>query len=167
MSTSLETTPTKRPQPPSVHRWHDQDFHLSELTTTLERMSEESRYLFALLLCDFSKMVIQAHGSQFIRDLQWRKMTALLKSKQARRWYDTEPMMHRAFNLLYSLQETDREWVAQELYIPSRLVGLYETHCQLSDRTVNLDTVCQLVEKVFQAGPQAAQKELDRFQYCQ
>lgn len=134
---------------PQFKRWYDLDLHLSELVNLMEQMSEESQVLFAHLMRLMSDELIRTNRRQFIDSLDWQKLRGIFKSKQGRRWYDQEPNIHKAFNLLYSLQDEHKAAVARELYVPSQIVGEYETRCREEHTNPDIEVVCRIVELVF------------------
>lgn len=136
-----------------LHRWYDQDHHLSELVRMLEHLSDESQYLVALLMGSIAQDAIELTGkSQFIKDLDWDKIIGILKSKRGRRWYDEEPEMHKAFNLLYSLEDAAKSWVAEQLYKPVLLIQTYEERCRATGVPVDLNIICDIMEVTFKEG---------------
>lgn len=136
-----------------LHRWYDQDHHLSELVRVLEQLSDESRYLVALLLGSIAEEAIALTGKRhFIKDLDWDRIIGILKSKRGRRWYDEEPEMHKAFNLLYSLDDEAKDWVAEQLYKPVLLIQTYEDRCKSSGAEIDLNVICDIIEVTFKEG---------------
>jgi hypothetical protein len=141
-----------------IHRWYDMDVQLSELVLSLEMLSEESQTLFAFLLMLFSDEIVRAKGRAFFQELEWEKIMGIYKSKRGRRWYDRQPVTHKAFNKLYSLSDDNKAIIAQQLYIPVRIVKQYETHCQEQGGTPDINLIFDIVETSFREGPQVAQE---------
>ncbi len=149
----------------SFNRWYDADVYVSEMVQSVEKMSADSQQLFGYLLCFFSDAVIQAKDkSKFIRELDWDHFKGLIKSKRKRRWYDREPILHKAFNLLYALTEEDKMLVAKELSIPSQIVRDYERDCLAKNKEPNLDVVYKIVETVFTEGTNKARQSYQQFE---
>lgn len=138
------------------HRWYDVDIHLSELVRTLESLSEESQTLFAFLLMFFSDEVVERKGRAFFRELQWEKLLGIYKSKNGRRWYDKQAVLHKAFNKLYSLSDLDRAAIAQELHIPGRIVHHYEAYCNTHQTPLDFNMIYSILETSFTDGPEEA-----------
>lgn len=145
-------------------RWYDMDVQLSELVRALEVLSEESQTLFAFLLSFFSDEIVKVRGRAFFSELEWDKLMGIYKSKKGRRWYDQHDILHKAFNKLYSLSPEDQAAIARELYVPSRIIKSYETHCQATGKEPNVDKICDIVATSFKDGPQAAQERFARFE---
>lgn len=141
-----------------IHRWYDSDVQLGELVRCLETLSEESQMLFAFLLTLFSDEIARLRGMGFFREMEWGKLMGIYKSRQSRRWYDREPVLHKAFNKLYSLNDGDKAAVAGQLYPSSRIVAQYEGYCKAQSRQLDLETICAIVETSFAEGPDAAEK---------
>ena len=81
----------------SGKRWYDIDERLREMVETMERMGNDSQYLFGYLLCFFSEELVRTKGqTEALKDLDWDKLMGLIKSKRKRRWYDQEPVLHKA-----------------------------------------------------------------------
>lgn len=140
----------------SVHRWYDQDIHLSELVRTMELLGEESQILFALLLASFCDEVVRMKGRSFFREMDWAKLKGLYKSKTGRRWYDEQTVLHVAFNKLYSLTDEDKAGIARKLHVPVLLVGNYETYCKEHRRPLDLDEIQAILSTIFRDGPEKA-----------
>lgn len=150
---------------PFYNRWHDQDFKLSELVSAIEDMEAESKFLFSLLLAMLCKDLLRRLGqAEVAANLDWKTIQSLIKSKQSRRWYDQDPDLHRAFNLLYSLSAEQQQAVASMLYMPSRLTRYYEEHCQVHQKEVDIDYICHMVEVCFRDGPEKAQKAFSTYE---
>ncbi len=145
------------------HRWYDMDVQLSELVQSLETLSEESQTLFAFLLNFFGDEIVRVRGREFFSQLEWEKVMGIYKSKRGRRWYDRQPVLQKAFNKLYSLNDDDKAAIARQLYMPGRLIQDYETHCQKHNCPPALDTVYEIVATSFTEGPQAAQERYQNF----
>lgn len=143
-------------QKPGVHRWYDQDIHLSELVRTMELLSEESQILFALLLASFCDEVVRLKGRSFFKEMDWNKLKGLYKSKTGRRWYDDQTVLHVAFNKLYSLTDEDKAGIARKLHVPVRLVGNYEAYCKEHQRPLDLDEIQAILSTIFKDGPEKA-----------
>ena len=142
----------------SGHRRYDIDEHLREIVETMERMTNDSQYLFGYLLCFLGEEVVKAQGKkEALKELDWDKMMGLIKSKRKRRWYDQEPVLHKAFNLLYSLNDQDKVLVANELYLPARLVRRYERYCEDNNQRCDIDLMCEIVETYFTQGAEAVE----------
>ena len=140
-----------------IHRWYDVDLQVSEMVAALEGMTEESKHLFGFLLCFLCDELIKTKDrSAFMSELDWNKLVGLMKSKRSRRWYDHEPVLHKAFNLLYSLNDDDKILIGRELCAPSQLVREYETRCQDKQKTPDVNIVFEIVESVFTEGPNKA-----------
>lgn len=145
------------------HRWYDMDVQLSELVHSMETLGEESQTLLAFLMTLFSDQIVKVRGRTFFSDLEWDKIIGIYKSKRGRRWYDREPVLHKAFNKLYSLSDDDKVVIARELYIPSRIVRHYESRCQETGKSVDLETIFAIVETCFKEGPDIAQERYREF----
>ena len=151
-------------RPSFLHRWYDQDMHVSELVAIMEGLSDESQYLLALLLGAIAEEIIANKGkSQFVKELDWDKLISLMKSKRGRRWYDEEPEMHKAFNLLFSLDDADKGAVGRQLYVPALIIQAYERYCKAKQHPVDLDVICDIVEVSFREGAQAAESKFAHF----
>ncbi|MEB3287077.1 MAG: hypothetical protein VKJ04_06200 [Vampirovibrionales bacterium] len=147
-----------------LHRWYDQDLHVSELVKVMSGLSDENQYLLALLIGALSEEVIKHKGkSNFVQELDWDKLMGILKSKRGRRWYDEEPEMHKAFNILYSLPDMDKAWVGEQLHMPSLLIESYERRCKEQGKPVDLEVVCQILEVTFKQGIETAQAQFAHF----
>ena len=139
-------------------RWYDIDEHLRETVETMERMTNDSQYLFGYLLCFLGEEVVKAQGKkEALKELDWDKLMGLVKSKRKRRWYDQDPVMHKAFNILYALNDQDKILVGDELYLPVRLVRRYERRCEDSSQRCDIDTICDIVETFFTEGAEAVE----------
>lgn len=130
-------------------RWYDIDLALSETVKTLESLSHVSQTLFGLLMNHFSDRVVSVRGHAFYTQLDWSKLQGLAKSKRSRRWYDQEALMHKAFNKLYSLSDSDRILIARELHTPIQLVRRYEEECLSKSLMPEVETVYSIVESCF------------------
>lgn len=137
-------------------RWYDMDICLSEFVRTLEGLSEDSQTVFAFLLMSFSDDVVRRKGRAFFRELEWQKLIGIYKSKNGRRWYDKQGILHTAFNKLYSLNDMDKASVAKMLHIPSRIVQRYETYCQQHQAPTDIEMVYSILETSFKDGPEEA-----------
>ncbi len=159
------TEPNPPSRKPFHNRWHDQDFKLSELVNAIEDMFPESRFLFSLLLSMLCKELVRSVGdTEVFTKLDWKTIQNLIKSKQSRRWYDQDPDLHRAFNLLYTLDTQQQRLIASMLYMPSRLTRYYEEHCQTHQKEIDIDYVCHMVEVCFRDGPEQAQKAFSHYE---
>jgi len=159
----FETGIMDTPNTGYIQRWYDMDVQLGELVRTLENLSEESQMLFAFLLTLFSDEIVKVKGLSFFREMEWEKLIGIYKSKKGRRWYDQDPVLHKAFNKLYSLNDQQKAAIAKELYIPGRLVSLYEAHCKAKTQELNLETICEIVGTCFTEGAEAAQQRYASF----
>src|SRR5690242_7635008 len=128
------------------HRWYDLDLTLSELVQTIQALSEPSKILFGLLLLNFTDRVVQVRGHSFFTQLEWPKMLGIIKSKRGNRWYDLDPVLHQAFNKLYSLSDADKDLIAKALYRPVLAVRRYEKECLSHSTPPDIEMVCSLVE---------------------
>jgi len=151
----------KRPR--FFHRWYDNDVQLGALVADMEGLEEESQTLFAYLITQFSDELVRVKGSEFFNELDWNKIRGLYKARQGRRWYDQEPALKRAFNLLYSLSDADQSIIARQLHIPCRLARAYELDRKTKALPIQIETVCEIVEAVFKEGPAAAQERYKQF----
>lgn len=138
------------------HRWYDMDLTLSELVQTIQALSEPSKVLFGLLLLNFTDRVVQVRGHSFFTQLEWQKLLGILKSKRGKRWYDLDPVLHQAFNKLYSLSDADKDLIAKALYTPILVVRRYEEECLSHSSPPDIGTVCNLVETCFTQGSEQA-----------
>jgi len=140
-------------------RWYDIDDHLREMVETMERMTNDSQYLFGYLLCFLGEEVVKNQGKkEALKEMDWEKLTGLIKSKRKRRWYDQEPVLHKAFNMLYSLNDSDKILIGNQLHLPARLVRRYERRCEDNEQRMDIDMTCDIVETYFTDGADAAEK---------
>ena len=144
-------------------RWYDCDVQLSGLVESLEALSGDSQTLFALLMTFFSDEIVRVKGNDFFAELEWDKIVGIYKSKRGRRWYDREPLLQKAFNMVYSLNDDAKAAIAKELYVPSRIVKDYESHCQRLSKPTDLDMICKIVETSFKEGHEKAQERYASF----
>ncbi len=145
-------------------RWYDRDLHLSELVKALEPLSDDSKTLFAFLVNFFSDEIVKVKGRLFFKELEWDKVLGVYKSRiNGRRWYDREPLLQKAFNKMYSLNEHDKCLIARALVVPGQLVSAYESHCVARNKSVEQKTIQAIVESCFKDGPEKAQKTFSIF----
>lgn len=136
-------------------RWYDVDLHLSNMVRTMELMTGQNRQLFGHLICMLCENRIEAEPE--VRKTDWEHLQGLIKSKRGRRWYDEDPVMHKAMNLLYTLTETTKIQIARQLVDVTGLVHDYELFCLKNDRTAEIDIVQTIIAKGIQDGAEEAE----------
>lgn len=140
----------------SIQRWYDRDIHLSELVAILESLNDECQTLFAFLITFYCDEIVKLKGRTFFRNLEWKKLKDIYKSRNGRRWYDNQSVLHVAFNKLYSLADEDKAQIARKLHVPAKLVAKYEIYCKERQRGMDLDEVQAILATVFKDGPEKA-----------
>lgn len=136
--------------PGTFKRWYDLDVSLSDTVRNMEALSQASQTLFGLLMNRFSDRIVQTRGHAFYTQLNWKKLSGIAKGSRARRWYDQESLMHKAFSKLYSLSDADRGLIARQLRLPVEQVLDYEKKCLRKSIAPDIETVCRIVEACFQ-----------------
>jgi hypothetical protein len=140
-----------------IKRWYDLDLRLSKLVTAMEQMNDDHCQLFGYLISHlFDEIVNKGNRGEFFRELDWGTIRGIWKSKSRRRWYDQDDVVHKAFNLIYSLADKDKILVGQNLATPAELVAGYELYSAKQNQPLELDTVCEIIETCFRDGDEQA-----------
>ncbi|MBY0449172.1 MAG: hypothetical protein K2X01_00920 [Cyanobacteria bacterium] len=143
----------------SFKRWYDYDTILSKMVGSLETMTNDSRRLFGYMICCFSKtLILSQTRTEFLFSLNLSKVKGLFKSQAKRRWYDQDPVLHKAFNLLYSLDDENRQIVTEKLFAPASVVREYELACKEEKLKPDPIIVHQIIETCFLQNAEQARE---------
>jgi len=95
----------------SIHftRWYDRIPELSRAVALLEKAPRDWQQLIAGDITNAVELYEltgqEAHG---FKKLGTEKVMGLMKSKNKRRWYDQDPIVHQAFNYLFLMDDLRR-----------------------------------------------------------
>lgn len=90
-------------------RWYDRNPELSQGVRMLEKCTPFQQRLVANHIIGSMQLHQVAQRSEHgLKKLGTEKITGLMKAKGKRRWYDQDPVVHKAFNHLYLMDETMR-----------------------------------------------------------
>ncbi|MDX2085986.1 MAG: hypothetical protein SFZ03_11425 [Candidatus Melainabacteria bacterium] len=119
-------------------RWYDEDPAVSQLVRSLRTLPPDCQQVFALLLSGTSDVWHQERLQDHLRVLSVGvdRHLSLWKSKSKRRWYDRDPLMHRAMNHLLLLEPYQRKTLAERLNPAVEAVVGYVSQCQVWHRPV-------------------------------
>ncbi|MEB3287243.1 MAG: hypothetical protein VKJ04_07040 [Vampirovibrionales bacterium] len=137
-------------------RWYDNIPELAQAVRLLERVPEN----VSSIICE---SVVNSHEyngedntseDYGLKKLGAQKVLGLMKSKTKRRWYDQHPVIHRAFNTLYMMDDTLRYETAIRILVA--LEALKQHDLKLSGK-----------EFTVQRPPELNQKELSEEEHQQ
>lgn len=90
-------------------RWYDRIPELSQAVRMLEKLTPEKQRIIAEVIVNSMQLhELSHHSGHGFRKLGTEKVVGLMKSKNKRRWYDKDPVVHQAFNCLYLMSATMR-----------------------------------------------------------
>ncbi|MDX2086179.1 MAG: hypothetical protein SFZ03_12415 [Candidatus Melainabacteria bacterium] len=98
-------------------RWYEQNPTLGRAVALMEKMPLVQQQCIAQEMIEFIR-VEQLTSTNFEpRNLGYEKVQGLMKSKQRARWYDQDPVIHRAFNDLYKMHDQGRHVIALKILL--------------------------------------------------
>jgi hypothetical protein len=150
-------------RPGEFVRWYDQEPELSALVQTMSHQSSEDQRLYC-------RMIIQVYTdwreAQYLAGNQLsigpERHMALHKSKNKRRWYDEDPLIHRAFNYLYILDEETRYYLARQLNRTTQRIKEYRSLCMSYGRNSSTSEIRSLIQISMSQTEEATQQYLSR-----
>jgi hypothetical protein len=90
-------------------RWYDSVAELAQAVRLMEKVpATQQRAISQVILDSVDLHAVRYKHDPGLKKLGTEKIMGLMKSKTKRRWYDQDPVVHQAFNLLYMMDEIAR-----------------------------------------------------------
>lgn len=87
-------------------RWYDRIPELSQAVRGMEHAEPAYQHLISTFIVASIPMSHVVHRQELgVKKLGTEKVLGLMKAKKKDRWYDQDPTVHQAFNLLYLMDE--------------------------------------------------------------
>ena len=136
--------------PEQFVRWYDQDPLLSRAFAAMQQLPLDVLLIMAKLLLTTEEGVkLDQKRSSQLRSLGVDRTVGLIKSKQRNRWYDKDPLVHRAVNFIYVCNPSMRHILAEQLNSLINAYDLYLDTCQSKGKSVDLRDVENLFQYVY------------------
>lgn len=152
--------------PETFNRWYDSRPKISKASRLLfifpyeiqSIISEATLYLASRELKEDERM-------RSIRSLGSEKILGLHKSKNRRREYDENPLLHQAMNYLYVLSEEKREFMAEHILKMIQYIQHYLETCNLIGAEPQMTEVAMITKTYINSGEEAAELFLKKLRY--
>jgi hypothetical protein len=111
-------------------RWYEKDPDLFRFVTNLEHMplAEQHRYCQIIVqLADSWREESLVAGK--VMNVGAERAMGLLRSQRKQRWYDQDPLVHRAFNSLYLFEDAVRISLSRRLNETIEFIQRYRDLC--------------------------------------
>ncbi|MBX2861451.1 MAG: hypothetical protein KTR14_09450 [Vampirovibrio sp.] len=142
-------------------RWHDRNPVLAEVIQKLEKMPTEHMEVCARLMIGMCSNLKGGPKDDFsLVELGAEKTTGLMKSKNKRRWYDQNPVMHMAMNKLYLLSEKEQGVIAEKMIVSIRVLEEYLGYCYRQIRKEEPQEALYLIKTGIEDGYEHCIKKL-------
>ncbi len=157
------------------NRWYDDD---ADIYTSMELLSELPASIRKIVAQGVIEFVVEntlLGTSDELKSFGHRRVLALIQSKAKRRWYDKDPVLHKAINNILMMADEDRKESAFRLIISLESVEAYKEYCLENDRIYEAEEAEIIVSDIFnrdydelmdtikQAGPKRYSPFLKRF----
>lgn len=149
----LNTLPIPNSQ---IKRWYDFDPSVSQLVHLIETLNPVSQKLLSTLIIHLCKQLVQSHNHKFIKNLKWETYQGILKSRRGRRWYDQEREVKIAFNMFFSMTDSDKIYIAKELIGLALIIEGYESHCKTCQNKVKSYMINSIISTYLRGGAEKA-----------
>ncbi len=104
------------PSKSAFTRWYDQSPYLSAAVKALYGQSDSFQLLMCRQIIEEAQIVgYNPKRHPGLKQLGPEKITAFLKSKVKRRWYDEDPLIHQAFNAIFLMEIPYREEIGMKI----------------------------------------------------
>jgi len=121
-----------------IKRWHDKSPKLAEMMKVLSCLSEKelekiSKYLYQVVNLVWKQKKQEEDNISIGKD----KLFGYYKAYQKRRWYDQNPSLSSALNILSTLPTRDVEQIIDGFIIALKESGLYDMYYQKEQQLKN------------------------------
>lgn len=140
-------------------RFYDQDPVVSKAANLVLNLPEEVRTLVAVCLISLSdrRFGALARMGNF-KQLESDKVLSIFKAKEKKRTYDRNLAVHKAFNCLLVISETDRQTLSGQVIDMVEVVSAYQRFCALKGSPVNIRLIEALLTTYVKLGSMGANK---------
>lgn len=112
-----------------ISRWHDKSKKLEELIKILSRLPEEeidklAKYLYQVVNIHWKQKKAEEDNLSIGRN----KLFGYYKAYQKRRWYDQNPSLRSALNILSTIPAKDADEIIEGFIDALRESGLYDKY---------------------------------------
>lgn len=156
--------------PSNFVRWYDRQPKLSQACKLLFAFPDEIKSVISeAILIIANQEFRQKEQREQMRSLGREKILGLYKSKNRRREYDINPLLHQAMNYLYLLSEEKRDFMAEHVLTMVSYIQDYLQACQVTENKPSLENVTLITDLYVKSGDKAVKTFLKqlRFEFCE
>ncbi len=145
---------------PTFKRWYDRQPKLSQAFKLIIILPDEIRSIISESLMLIANREFDAHEREnSFRTLGSDKILGLHKSKNKRREYDQNELLHKAMNYLYVLSDDNQDFMADHILALVTYIQKYFATCQEFKAEPTLEAVAQVTHTYVEKGT----TEVERF----
>lgn len=145
---------------PSFKRWYDRQPKLSQAFKLIILLPDEIRSIISESLMLIANREFDANEREnSFRTLGSDKILGVHKSKNRRREYDQNELLHKAMNYLYVLSDDNQDFMADHILKMVAYIQKYFATCQEFKAEPTLEAVAQVTHTYVEKGT----TEVERF----
>ncbi|MGE0200520.1 MAG: hypothetical protein AB7P76_06095 [Candidatus Melainabacteria bacterium] len=110
----------------SSARWYDEQNELAVAVRLMKQLPLEYQSLVCKPVTDLLTMTeLTGRNGSELKQMGTERVVGVMKSKTKRRWYDQDPHVHQAFNLLYVMEQHEQQEIACRFLFSMRAMQAY------------------------------------------
>ena len=130
-------------------RWYDHNGNIARAIELFQQLPSSLRVLAAAGILEFADVHKCLGSPDGLKSFGQQRVLGLIQSKQKRRWYDQDEVLHKAINTLLMMGDEYRSETAFRLIVTLESVETYKENCLNIDRPYTDDEIMQIVHEVF------------------
>lgn len=135
--------------PRGNNRWYDKYPQTQKAVELFEKLPSQYQRVIARNIAQFCEDNNLLGAREGLKSLGHTKVMGLIQSKAKRRWYDQDPLLHKAVNSILMMNDEDRQAASYRMVVTMESFDAYMEWCQQNERLIDQDELEQMASDVF------------------
>jgi len=131
------------------NRWYDEYPPIVRAAELMESLPEQYRRYVAASVVAYTQENNLLGSPEELKNVGHQKVLGLFQSKLRRRWYDKDPILHKAVNNILLMDEENRRNVSYRLVVSLEALESYREQCDKQQLLPSFEDMEQIVADIF------------------
>ncbi len=131
------------------NRWYDEYPPMVRAVELMESLPDQYRQHVATAVVSYTREHHLLGTAEELKSVGHHKVLGLIQSKLRRRWYDKDPVLHKAVNNILLMDESNRQNMSYRLVVSLEALETYREKCEQDGTLAGYDDMEQIVAEIF------------------